>query len=135
MIKSPYLLELNKIKNDRDSFILLPMKNIKSFNLKRIYFLINMALNEIRGNHAHKASDQFIFVLHGEVEINTISINLDKKQFKLKEHDQILFIPRMCWKSIKSLQDSSTIAVLTNKDFNEVDYIRDFEEFKRYTKD
>ena len=89
-------------------------------NTKRFFYVLNMKKNEVRGAHAHKKTSQLIWVISGAM---TIEAHFNKA-FNL----QFLFNP-FIWLDIKSIKNGTSFFCLTDKNYSEKDYIRNFKDF------
>ncbi|MFP3577827.1 WxcM-like domain-containing protein, partial [Brevibacillus sp. SIMBA_040] len=58
--------------------------------------------------------------------------NGDKEQrFSLNRSYYGLYIPKMYWRRLENFSTNSLALIVSDKSYNEHDYIRDFEEFKK----
>ena len=99
------------------------------WSVQRVFF-INSTQEQARGDHAHKECIQAIVCLSGEVEIYCHD-GEEEASFNLSNLGQLLMVPTGIWLKIK-FQAGSSITVLASQKFFEPDYIRSWEEFKRY---
>lgn len=127
------MYNLKKIKfktfSSRNSLITVFEKK-KLFNVKRFFILTNLNKYEIRGNHAHKKCFQFIVSMNGLLKIETIFKNKSKLIF-LKSCREGLFVPPYCWVKLTNIDKNNSILVLCSHTYNENDYIRNYEDFKK----
>jgi len=103
--------------------------NILSFEPKRIFYVQNVPVNTIRGNHAHYNTKQYLVCLKGLIEV---VLNDGKNEtFIILSENQAVFVDNMIWDSQKFLEENSTLLVLCSTEYNPNDYIFDFEFFKK----
>lgn len=88
-------------------------------------------MNEIRANHAHKECHQFIISINGLIKIDVIYKN-KKKTISLKDGSKGLHVPPYHWIKIKNFKKNNSILVLCSHNYNENEYIRNFDDFKKY---
>lgn len=100
------------------------------FDIKRIFWIYDVEKDEIRGNHAHYESQQIIICMHGKVEIEIQSLDGKSTLFILENPDKGLFIPPLCWHSMK-FDVNTVLQVLSSTHYNEEDYIRNFIDFQK----
>ena len=98
------------------------------FTPKRFYMIHGMARDEQRGHHAHKALWQAIIATAGRVEI-VLDSGVAKRAFTLEHPAQCLIVPPGLWRDITSLEDGPLLFVLASEDYDESDYIRDYDSF------
>ena len=124
-----------KIKNikNKDSLIsIIDNDEIPQINFKRVFF-INCNQSNIRGNHAHKKCYQFIFSLIGEI-ILVCDDGFKKKEIILEPMKNGFLVPPTIWAMQKYPKKNSMLGVICDKSFDEKDYIRDYNTFKKIYK-
>ena len=105
------------------------------FDMKRVYFINGFKEHQsIRGKHAHRCLDQALFCLSGHF---VLSLDDGKKQQSLKLYagPRGVSIGRAVWHTMECFSQDCVILVLANAPYNELDYIRDYDEFKRFATD
>jgi dTDP-4-dehydrorhamnose 3,5-epimerase-like enzyme len=108
-----------------ESNILLP------FRIKRIYYIYNVINGSTRGFHAHYKLQQFLFCPFGEIEI--ITDNSRKRNiFILNKPNEGLIIGPGIWREIIWKKDNSILVVAASLNYNEKDYIRNYNEFLKF---
>ena len=118
----------SKLINSNNSIINVFEKK-KLFLIKRCFILSKLKMSQIRGNHAHKACHQFIISINGLIKIEVIYKNR-KNTISLKNSSEGLYVPPYHWIKIKNFKKNNSILVLCSNNYNESDYIRDFDVFK-----
>lgn len=98
------------------------------FPPKRIYLLSDINELAARGAHAHKHLMQIFLCPVGQFEIE-IDNGFEKFKFQLKKGDPGLFVPSGYWRDLSNFSSSAVCLVLASENFDEADYIRDYEEF------
>jgi len=84
-----------------------------------------------RGNHAHKKCDQLMVCLSGQIKVTCDNGSNITTQL-LKSGENGLFVPSGIWAKQDYLTDQAVLMVLCDRNFEENDYIRDFNEFKKF---
>ena len=64
----------------------------------------------------------------GKIVITTELKNGEKEEFILDSPNVGLFIPKMCWRTMKYTHNAVQMCIASNE-YEEVDYIRDYEDF------
>jgi hypothetical protein len=103
-----------------------------SFNLeiKRYFFISDMPVGELRGNHAHKTCYQLMHCIGPQVELklespeNHITLTLDTTK-------GLILIPPRIWVTFKGLNPNSILAVFASELYDESDYINDYNLFMK----
>lgn len=102
------------------------------FKLKRIFYLYDIPGGESRGAHAHKACNQFLIAASGAFEILLDDGNC-KRQVLLNRPNYGLHIPPGIWASEVNFSAGAVCLVLASHEYDEKDYIREYEHFLNYT--
>lgn len=123
------LIKLPKIFDDCQ-LVFAQTPDYIPFNIKRVYYIFQADTKLPRGFHAHRQTRQVIFCIQG-----TIKLTLDdgKKQQTtiLKKPNIGVFIDKMVWHKMQDFKENTILLVLTSKVFDEKDYIREYEQFKK----
>jgi dTDP-4-dehydrorhamnose 3,5-epimerase-like enzyme len=118
----------NVFNDDRGSLIPIDLKNIP-FEVKRTFIVNNVPLNEIRGNHSHYNTKQYLVCINGSVDV-ILNDGFNETIYKLVKGDSIL-IPEMVWDSQKFTSENSEILVFCSTEYDIEDYILNFNHFKK----
>lgn len=125
------IIDLGKINFDEGNLTVVENNTAFPFSVKRIFYLYDIAGGESRGAHAHKECHQFLIAASGSFEVA-----LDDGQFKrqvfLNRPNIGLHIPPGIWASEINFSSGAICLVLASHSYSELDYIRDYEEFKNY---
>ena len=100
-----------------------------SWQVRRVFF-VSCAQGEDRGEHAHKECIQAIVCTIGHVEIYCFD-GKDERVFQLENLGELLIVPAGIWIKIR-FHPGSSITVLASEKFDESDYIRDREDYRKY---
>ena len=132
MLKQKSLIHFIKLPKifDDCNLVFAQTPNHIPFIIKRVFYIFQADTKLPRGYHAHRQTRQVIFCIQG-----TIKLTLDdgKKQQTtiLKEPNIGVFIDKMVWHNMQDFKENTILLVLASKVFNEADYIRDYEQFKK----
>ena len=122
------LLQLPKIEN-RAGNITPIHNNIEiPFEVKRVFYLSDIPGGESRGAHAHKECHQFLVAASGSFEI-LLDDGKSKRTVFLNRPYMGLHIPPGIWASELNFSSGSICLVLASHTYNELDYVRDYNEF------
>ncbi len=102
--------------------------DVLPFIPKRIYWITDSSENVTRGAHAHKLLNQAFLVLSGSVTIDIFK-GSEKQSFNLIAEGPILMLEPGHWRDIKLLTPASLLLVLCDREYEENDYIRDWEDY------
>jgi len=85
---------------------------------------------ESRGGHAHKHLQQFMIAASGSFDV-ILDDGFERKRFHLNRSYYGLYVPPMIWRELNNFSSGSVCLVLASDFYDEGDYIRDYEAFKR----
>ena len=125
----PYLIDLPKIIDKRGNLSFFESPRQLPFEIARTYWIYDVPGGEIRGSHAFKEQQEFIVALSGSFDVVLHDGNEEIK-FSLNRSYYGLFIPKMYWRRMENFSTNALALIVSDKHFDEQDYIRDFEEFK-----
>ena len=128
MKKQACIINLPKILDQRGNISFVEANNHIPFNIKRTYWIYDVPGGEVRGGHAFKENYELIIALSGSFDV---VLHDGKKEFRyhLNRSYYGLYVPNMIWRSMENFSTNSLAIVLSNITYNEIDYIRDFDEF------
>jgi len=122
------LIDLGKISFDEGNLTVVENESIFPFNVKRIFYLYDIAGGENRGAHAHKECHQFLIAASGSFEV-VLDDGKYKRQVFLNRPDLGLHIHPGIWASEINFSSGAICLVLASHVYDEDDYIRDYELF------
>jgi len=103
------------------------------FPIKRIFTVVNASAKSKRGEHAHKACNQLLICLSGEIEL-FCDDGKNKETFLLESDGDSIGVPSGVWAEQTYNTNNSVLLVICDKPFSESDYIRDYDEFIKWKK-
>ena len=121
--------KVEKIKSfDDRRGSLLPFEfNNLDFESKRIFIVNQVPTGEIRGNHSHYKTKQYIICISGSVNV-MLDNGSDKETHHLSKNEAIL-VPELIWDSQEFLTDDTAILVICSTEFDLDDYIFNYTVF------
>ncbi len=103
------------------------------FDVKRIFYIYDIPSGEDRGAHAHKECHQLLVAITGAFEVEVFDGN-QKLKFLLNQPDRGLHVPPGIWASEVNFSGGGICLVLASHEYDETDYIRDYQEYLEYKK-
>ncbi|WP_286064945.1 sugar 3,4-ketoisomerase [Faecalibaculum rodentium] len=101
------------------------------FKVKRVYFMYDTVSGVRRGYHAHKNLKQILFCVHGSCKV-LLDDGLIKETVLLDKPYEGLYIENDIWREMFDFSEDAVLMVLASEHYNELDYIRDYDEFLKY---
>jgi len=98
------------------------------FKIRRVYYLHSIPNNIKRGVHAHKALEQLIIAISGSFDI-TIDDGQKRSVIHMNNPAKALYVCPMIWREINNFSKNSVLMVLASTEYDEYDYIHNYDEF------
>lgn len=104
--------------------------NDLDFNIRRIYYISKVPEGSRRGFHAHKNLKQLLFCPYGRIQL-VLENELGRKEIELSDPSVGVIIEKPTWREMVWLQKDSVLCVAASDYYDENDYIRNYDDFKR----
>jgi hypothetical protein len=124
----PRIIDLPKILDKRGNLSFFQHPSHLPFEINRTYWIYDVPGGEIRGSHAFKEQQEFIIALSGSFDI-VMHDGKNEHKFSLNRSYYGLYIPPMFWRRMENFSTNSLALIVSDKSYNENDYIRNFEQF------
>ena len=121
---------MKKIEDPRGTLVVLEGVASLPFTVRRSYFVYNLKNDAPRGFHAHRALEQVFVCARGSCEMR-LDDGRQKTTIRLERPDQALYIGPMVWHEMHDFSDDCFFIVYASDIYDEADYIRNYEEFRR----
>ncbi len=125
----PTIINLPKILDKRGNLSFFEHPNQLPFEIARTYWIYDVPGGEVRGSHAFKEQQEFIIALSGSFDV-VLNDGKKEERFSLNRSYNGLYIPKMYWRSMENFSTNSLALIVSDKLYDDKDYIRDFEQFK-----
>ena len=123
------IIQLPKIVDPRGNLSFFENPSQLPFEIARTYWIYDVPGGETRGSHAFKEQQEFIIALSGSFDV-VLNDGEKEEKFSLNRSYYGLHIPKMYWRKLENFSTNSLALIVSDKHFDEQDYIRDFHEFK-----
>ena len=119
--------------NHREKGNLTVIENGKHipFDVHRIYYLYDVSAGQSRGGHAHKELRQLIVAASGSFNV-VLSDGNNKRIITLNRPFVGLLIVPGIWRELDNFSSGSVCLVLASNEFNESDYIREYNDYLKW---
>ena len=101
------------------------------FEVKRVYYIFDTTPGTVRGKHAHKDLKQVLICVSGACTIECEMPDGNKNVCRLDWPDRGLLIEGLVWRNMKEFSKDAVLLVLASEHYDEADYIRDYDVFKK----
>lgn len=130
-MKKIYKFDLNTFGNSKTG-ILVPLEYNTNlpFEIKRIFYTYNVPSECNRGAHAYHNTQQVLTCISGKLKIKCFD-GIDTKIYELNSPNEALYISPKVWRTTFEHSSDAVLLVLSSLEYDENDYIRDYNEFKK----
>jgi dTDP-4-dehydrorhamnose 3,5-epimerase-like enzyme len=116
--------------DDRGSLVSLEENKNIPFDIKRVYYIFGTKPEMVRGKHSHSNLQQVVICLSGECKF-LLDNGHEKQVVKLDKPETGLFIGENIWREMYDFSADCVLMILANEFYDEDEYVRNYEEFKR----
>lgn len=129
---APHIIDLPRLGNIEIGYI-SPINTIGGlpFEIKRTFVTYYTPDLIVRGRHAHYVTEQFLIAVNGKIVVNTENAQGELDSFLLDTPYKGLYIPPNVWHTMQYQKDAVQL-VFASTEYDEKDYIRNYESFKEY---
>jgi len=124
----PRIIDFESIGSADIGYISVAEGDSLPFEVKRVYWTYYTPQDVERGNHAHKNLQQILVAVSGVIDLKIETASGETYHFVLDSPTRGVYLPSMCWRTIKYSHNAVQMC-LANMEYDESDYIRDFNEF------
>ena len=105
-----------------------------TFDIKRIYYISKVPEGTRRGFHAHKKLKQLLFCPYGRIQL-VLENEKGREEIELSDPSIGVMIEEPTWREMLWIQKDSVLCVAASDFYDPADYIRNYEDFKKYLKE
>jgi len=124
-------VDIPQIVDERGCLSFIEFEKAAGFLVKRCYWIYNIPKGATRGGHAHKNLSQLLVALRGSLDIE-IDNGKEKRILTLDDPRRGLVIKGVIWRDIRNFKDEPIMVAFVSDNYEESDYIRNYEDFLRY---
>lgn len=122
------IIELPRFLDVRGNLSFVEQNNHIPFGIKRTYWIYDVPGGEERGGHAFRQNEEFIVALSGAFDV-VVDDGQEVKTFTLNRSYYGLYIPKGLWRTMVNFSTNSFALEFGSINFEQEDYIRDYDEF------
>lgn len=128
------LLDLPKIADGRGNLSIIEQIKQIPFRIKRTHWIYDVPGGVNRGGHAYKKTEEFVVALSGSFDV-VIDDGSVARTYSLNRSYFGLYIPKGIWRTMTNFSTNSLALVLSSTEYDENDYVMNYNEYKRWRKD
>jgi hypothetical protein len=100
------------------------------FAPKRLFWLHHIAPGQWRGRHGHRESELLLVAMSGGCQVQ-LDDGTTKERVALEDPARALYIGTWVWHELTDFAPDTAILVAASSLYDEAEYLRDYETFKR----
>lgn len=128
------ILSFPKIGDERGNLSIIEQYKQIPFEIKRVHWIYDVPGGLDRGGHAFKETEEVIVALSGSFDV-VVDDGEKSKVFPLNRSYFGLYVPNGMWLTMTSFSTNSLALVISSTEYDEHDYIMNYDEFKLWRKD
>lgn len=128
------ILCLPKIGDERGNLSIIEQLNQIPFKIKRVHWIYDVPGGVDRGGHAYKKTEEYIVALSGSFDV-VVDDGVNKNIYSLNRSYFGLYVPKGMWRTMTNFSTNSLALVLSSTEYDEQDYVSDYEEYKAWRRD
>lgn len=126
----PNLLKLPVFNDPRGNLTFLENQTQIPFSIKRVYWTFDVPAGDERGGHAYFEQHELIVALSGSFDVVVTHPDGNEVKYTLNRSYMGLYLPPKTWRHLNNFSTNALSLHLSSHNYNESDYIREFEHFK-----
>lgn len=123
------LIPLQIHGDDRGALVSLEIDKNIDFEIRRVYYIYDTKKGVVRGYHAHKNLKQLVVPVKGSCRF-TLDDGNERVSVFLDNPAQGLLVNSLIWREMSDFSEDCVLMVLASNEYDESDYIRDYDAFK-----
>lgn len=125
---TPRFIDFRKVGDHRGSLVAIEGMKSLPFEIRRVYYIYGNTDCVRRGFHAHKNLKQVAIAVSGSCKF-LLDDGAGKTVVELNSPDRGLLIEGHIWREMFEFTPDCVLLVLADQQYDESDYIRDYDEF------
>lgn len=127
------LVNFPPLGDERGSLVALEAHKTVPFDVKRVYYIFGTKAGVSRGFHAHRALQQVAVCVTGNCRI-VLDDGQRRESVWLNSPTKGLLIGCLVWREMHDFSPDCVLLVLASEHYDEIDYIRSYDDFKQALK-
>ena len=115
-MKGCKLLDITKVVESDGTLYVMEGNKEVPFEIKRIFFVKNVAKGKSRGDHATKKTRLILFPVSGSCNV-VVDDGKDKEVFFMNDPSQGIYIDAMIWRSMQDFSDDCVMMAVCDRPF------------------
>lgn len=126
-------IDFPPLGDNRGSLVALESNKTIPFDIKRVYYLFGTKQDVTRGLHAHLALKQVMLCVTGRCKV-LLDNGVARETVTLDSPTKGLLVEGLLWREMSQFSPDCVLLVIASEHYDESDYIRDYDQFRRVSK-
>ena len=128
-LEKPHIIEFNQIGRPEIGYLsVAEPSGFVPFEIRRVYWSYYTPHHITRGRHAHYKLEQVLVAVSGIITVTVELVGGSTEDFVLNRPNLGLYLPPKAW-HIMEFSHNGVLMSLASMEYDESDYIRDYEQF------
>jgi dTDP-4-dehydrorhamnose 3,5-epimerase-like enzyme len=128
------MLQFKEMGDTRGRLVIVEGGQDIPFDIKRVFYIYGSDPDVVRGRHANRCSEFVLINVAGTSKVRVIDKSGNEMVISLTRPHTGVYLPAMVWKDMFDFSPDSVLLVLASEHYDPDEYIRDFDEFQRVSK-
>ena len=128
------MLQFRNLGDERGRLVIVEGGQDIPFEIKRVFYIYGSDPDVVRGKHANRRSEFILINVAGSSKVRVIDCSGNELVISLNHPHTGIYLPAMVWKDMYDFSSDSVLLVLSSEHYDPNEYIRDFDEFRRVSK-
>jgi len=124
------IINFADLGDERGKLVVIEGGQAIPFDIKRVFYIYESDDTVVRGQHANRESEFVLINVAGKSKVR-ITNGVEEFVVLLDRPMMGVYIPKMIWKDMYDFSADSVLLVLANTHYDDSEYIRDFDEYKK----
>lgn len=125
------IIEMDKHSHEKGNITVVENGKTVPFKIRRVYYLYDIPGGEERGAHAHKELRQLVVAASGSFDVVLDDGNVKRTFSLIRPHQGLLIVPGI-WRELNNFSSGSVCLVMASLEYDEHDYIRNYDDYIKY---
>lgn len=128
----PFFIPTNSFRDSRGCLGVLEGASLP-FAIQRVYYLYDVPVGAIRGEHGHKQLQQIFICMSGSCDV-TLFDGVKEHHFHMSDPANALYVPAGMWRNLEFCESRTVMCVMASRPYEASDYIYAFEDYLQWVK-
>ena len=129
------MLELPELGDEKGNLVIAESGKDIPFEIKRVFYIYGSDPHVVRGCHANKVSEFVLINVAGSSKVKVLDGEGNEIIYSFNRPKTGIYLPSMVWKEMYDFSSDSVLLVLASTHYDENEYVRDLEEYKKLVRE